>query len=591
MIFSRKLAAGCLLALAWALASMPANADDVAIGRAIYEEGRLPSGAPLTGRRFGNERIAGAKAACITCHRRSGMGAVEGEVIVSPITGKALFSETERVVATMDPRRGKAFNRPHPPYTATTLARALREGIHATDRQMNPLMPRYVLSDAEIRGLMAYLQQLSVNWSPGATAEQVRFATVITPDVDPRKKAVFRAMVETAERTKNASTNPGRRYMTSAAELMLRSGRRWHFDIWELSGPPDTWGEQLARFYQENPVFAIVSGLSQSTWEPVDAFCQQEKLPCLFPSVDLPPAAEGNYRPVYFSRGVLLEADVLATYLRSLSGGAPRRLVQVHAGSVAGVAAAQRLTTALQGSPIQVETRQVAIADGAQLRGALADLGDGAAAMLWLNADEVARLDGLTPPARAEVFLSGRLIDGDPLLVPSAWRGESKLLYPYELPDKRRGNLAYLNAWLKLRKIEALSEPFQSEVFFALNFVSDTLSEMLNNLYRDYFLERTENMVAFREGSKAEQEVRDRNALGRSTLRGTNQAGASMAEARELLALGQSEQGRAEQGGTTVYPRLSLGAGQRFASKGAYVVRFAAAGSDAIVPVSDWLVP
>lgn len=580
-----------ILALASSLMGAPALGGDVEAGRAIYEEGRLLSGALLTGKRFGNEVVEGAKAACVACHRRSGMGAVEGEVIVSPITGKALFSDSERVVASMDLRRGKAFNRPHPPYTDATLARAIREGIHVSGREMSPLMPRYVLSDAEFQALAAYLRQLSVEWSPGVATERVNLATVIAPGVDPKKKAAFLKMLEVVERAKNSSTNPGKRYMTSAAELMLRSGRKWHFDVWELEGAPETWGEQLRRLYNGNPVFAIVSGLSQTTWEPVDAFCQKERIPCLFPSVDTPPGLEGLYRPIYFSRGVLLEADVLASYLKSLKDQAPRRLVQIHAGSFAGESAAQRLEQTLQGSPIRVQTRRIASDDISSLGGALAELGDGDAVMLWLSSAEVARLKGLKPPAGPGVFLSGRLTDGDPKVVPAAWRSVTRLVYPYELPDRRRDNLANLNAWLKLRKIDPVSEPFQSELFFTLGFVSDTLSDMLNNLYRDYFMERAESMVAFREGSKAEQEVRDRAVLGRSTLRGKHPLGSSMPETRELLELGQAEQGRADQTGTTVYPRLSLGPGQRFASKGAYIARFVSADSDAIVNTTDWLIP
>lgn len=563
-------------------------AGDLDIGRAIYEQGRLSSGAPLSGKRFGNEKVAGEAAACITCHRRSGMGAVEGETLVSPITGTALFSETERVIATMDPRRGKSFNRPHPPYTRDTLAAALRQGVHVTGREMSPLMPRYDFTDAEINGLMAYLQQLSTTWSPGVTADSIDFATIITPDVEPKKKAAFVAMVNAMVRVKNSSTRPGRRYMTTPAEMMLKSGRRWRISIWELTGAPETWGAQLAAYYQQQPVFAMISGLSGMNWAPVDSFCQKERIPCLFPSLDATPTLEGQYYPVYFSRGTPLEADVLSAYLDGPAAAGVRRIVQIHGGGFAGREAAARFEQKMAGRPVRLETR---LWSAATAPAVLAGVGQNDILVFWLSAEELRGLASLAPPPVHDAYFSGHLIDAEASAVPQAWRASAKLVYPYELPEKRRANLGYLKAWLKLQKIDLVSEPMQSEVFFALNFVTDTVSEMLNNLYRDYLMERAENMVAFREGSKAEQELRDRAVLGRVTLRGTNAPGSSRPESSDLLAMGQQEKGIGDQGGTTVYPRLSLGTGQRFASKGAYIVKYQSPDSDSIVNVSEWLLP
>jgi hypothetical protein len=576
--------------LMFAAISLSALAGDFEVGRDIYEHGRLPSGQTLIGKRLGNERVSGAAAACITCHRRSGMGSVEGEVLVAPITGTALFSETERVIATMDPRRGKSFNRPHPPYTEESFARAVREGVHVSGREMQPLMPRFQFSDSEIRGLMAYLNKLSTVWSPGVTADTINFATVIAPGVSPEKKGALVEMTRAMVRIKNSSTRPGRRYMTTPAEMMLKSGRHWNIHVWELQGAPDTWNEQLARFYRETPVFALVSGLSEGAWAPVDAFCQREAIPCLFPSVDLPPDADGVEYPVYFSRGVLLEAEVLAAYLKAQPARS-RRLVQIHAGDVAASGAALRVESQLRNSGLSVETRVLAGTSKVQLAAALGDVKKDDLLMLWLHAPMVKALKDSAVPVAEKIFFSGRLNDGEPGNVPVEWRDNAHLIYPYELPEKRRANVAYLNAWLSLAKVDLVNEPLQSEIFFALNFVTDTVSEMLNNLYRDYLMERTVNMVAFREGSKAEQELRDRSVLGRSTLRGTNAEGSSRPESKELLNLGQAEKGIGDQGGTTVYPRLSLGAGQNFASKGAYIVGFHDRGSDAVLAETEWMIP
>jgi hypothetical protein len=39
------------------------------------------------------------------------------------------------------------------------------------------------------------------------------------------------------------------------------------------------------------------------------------------------------------------------------------------------------------------------------------------------------------------------------------------------------------------------------------------------------------------------------------------------------------------------FPRLSLGPGQRFASRGAYIITLDMASKHKIAPVSDWIVP
>lgn len=48
--------------------------DLVEQGRRIYQEGILGSGKDLEGSRAGNVKLKGVQAACVNCHKRSGMG-------------------------------------------------------------------------------------------------------------------------------------------------------------------------------------------------------------------------------------------------------------------------------------------------------------------------------------------------------------------------------------------------------------------------------------------------------------------------------------------------------------------------------------
>jgi cytochrome c553 len=590
-------AAGLLSALP-AIAQQIAAAprDPVELGGRIYNEGVLASGAALNGNRPGREAITGAAAACVNCHRPSGMGQVEADLLVPPITGNFLFAApSDKRIVPMDPRIGKLFNQAHDPYTDATLSQAIREGINNHGRAMNVVMPRFVLSDADLQALTAYLRQLSAQWSPGVTAAEIRFATVITPDVDPQRRKVFIDMMQAVVHQKNGSTVTAdqartRHHMVSAAELVLGTERRWDLQIWELQGAPETWDAQLRERYRSKPVFALVSGLSGAQWQPVHDFCDRERVPCWFPTVDVPPRNTSPYA-FYFSAGLNLEAAVLSRHLQSL-GTRPKRVVQVYRNDDVGVAAAQALKDALRGSGIAVVDRILDPDRTATdaLRQVTATAVQDEAMMFWLRPADIMAL-GEVKPGPADAYFSAVLAGGERAPLSAEWRQHAHLAYPYELPGKRMKNLDYFHAWLDIRKIPLIDEPMQSEVYFALNFMTDTLSDMLDNLYRDYLVERAETMLSKREGIKAAQETRERVALGRQGDLGSKYAGLPLTQAPGRLQVEGANSRESISQGTTLYPHLSLGAGQRLASKAGYIVRFAHESGTELTAESDLVAP
>ncbi len=579
---------GTALTLPVLASQQDASISDIEIGRRIYQEGVLPSGTPITGLRKDSKALASTDAACANCHRRSGMGSVEGNIEVPPITGNALYGFGDKVIATMDPRSGKKWNQKHDPYTDKTLAKAIRLGVNNSGREMNFAMPRYRLDEREMHALTAYLKQLSRQWSPGVTAATIHFATVVTPDVAPERRRILIDMLRSAFAQKNGSTVTagqagGRRHMVSPAEMILGTERKWELDVWDMVGPPDAWRMQLEEHYRLQPVFALVSGLSSSTWEPVHDFCEREQVPCWFPSVDLPPSAQEFY-PVYFSQGVMLEANVLARHLLTKEGPQPRRLVQVYRNEPVGRGAAQALSHALAGSGIEVENCVLGDESPNALRLAVAEIQDKDAVMFWLRPADLDMLDKVRPVGDA--YFSARLAAARLNSFPLSWKSNAHLVYPYELPEQREANLSYFHQWLKLRNLPLLDEPLQSEIYFSVNYLSDTLAEMLNNLHRDYLLERGESMINRRENSRAEGENWSRNTLRQPAVSALARVKVDMPGAGESAkpVLNKGE-------GTTIYPRLSLGPTQRFASKGGYIVRFADKASDKLVAESGWIIP
>jgi hypothetical protein len=148
----------------------------------------------------------------------------------------------------------------------------------------------------------------------------------------------------------------------------------------------------------------------------------------------------------------------------------------------------------------------------------------------------------------------------------------------------------------------------------------DTLVEMLDNVQRDFLLERAESNLSLREAANAENLTRE-VAAGRQHVVAPDRA-QPLREmvprpvprplvTRDEMATGPMQQKigqREEQSitpeskatfdnialrnkSTTVYPRLSLAQFQRLASKGAYIVHFTDPNRNAIEASSGWIVP
>jgi Cytochrome c len=595
---------GSLLCLGLPLTTMAASQDPlVAAGQRIYTSGVLANGASLLGKRGDGTVIRGASAACTNCHRPSGMGQVESDIQVAPISGRFLFPQDgDKPVATMDPRVGKRMNIKRDAHTDASLAEALSSGRGSNGQTLNALMPRYSLGEADMRALTAYLRQLSVSPSPGIEDRTIRFATVITPGLEAGRKKALLDMLRLVVMQKNGSTvvgNSSRRHMVTSAELVLGTENKWALDVWELSGAPETWGEQLRGYYKLAPVFALISGMGNGSWEPVEQFCETQQVPCWFPSVSAPPKHSAQEAPrysFYFSRGVELEADVLAKHLQD-SGAAAGQLVQLARGSDASMGAAHTLGANLAKgqSALAVQTLDLdqwsAQEAPARLAERLKTLGAKDTLVLWLRPDDLRLLTPVLEQVPAQRYASGNLLSATASFLPESLRATTQLVYPYEMPDVRERNVAYMHIWLKLRRIALVDEALQSEVYFALNLLTDTLAEMLDNLYRDYMIERAENMIGQRESRKAEDETREqglvRPRIQRKPMNG------SIPQPVPMGATGFAEHAAGLREGTTVYPRLSLGPAQRYASKGAYIVAYEKNDvvSARLVALTSWIVP
>jgi mono/diheme cytochrome c family protein len=575
------------------VAAQVAGADDaVAAGRRIYLEGVLPDGQPLRGVRTDTGPVSGRDAACVTCHRPSGLGTVEGTVGIPPISGRALFGGGDPVFVRMDRRFDPGLSPQHSPYDDASFAAAIRDGRHLSGRAMNALMPRYTLTNGQLQAVAAYLKTLSKEMSPAVVGDTIHIATVIAPGVTPERRKAFIATLTTAVSQMNMNVSGKRQKIIGFDERRLHSRRKWALKFWELSGPSSTWAEQLKRRYQEQPVFAILSGLAKDEWQPVQDFCEANHVGCWFPSVDLVPAgaAQSSYS-LYFSAGIATEAEVLARKLKSANG----RVVQlVAADPVArgGAAALRRALTADAAAGNDNVVDFAVSAGTAAVNDVVSGLGEQDALVLWLRPGDLAGLAAL-PATKASVFVSGTLAGSEQVELPMSLRKHATLVQPLEEPHMRSANVERFETWLAGSRVPKVDQRMQSEVFFAAGSLQSTLRGMLNNLHTDYLIERAEATLTGFEAMQVQEEIQA-TMMGPMNKRPAPLTPPTAAETAAMANLSHAQRERLDEmrkrGGTTVYPRLSLAPGQRFASKGAYLEKLNPE-APGIIGEPEWVVP
>jgi cytochrome c553 len=486
--------------------------------------------------------LKGADAACVNCHRRSGLGSTEGRITIPPIAGPYLFiargqSLEQQGVPFVDTERVN-----HEAYTDESLARAIREGTGANGKPLNYLMPRYQIDDATMAALIDYLKEMKVKSAPGVTSAELHFATIITPDADPlKRRGMLDVMNQFFTDKNNAAARTKAPTLYSSHAMMFRVARRWQLHVWELTGAPGTWEAQLRKHLAAEPVFAVISGLGGSDWGPVQKFCEAESLPCLFPNVEAPSGHDSDFYSVYFSRGVLLEAQLIARELAD-APERPRRIVQLFRAGDVGEQAARDLQAARAASGQQIVNRILkAHGSSTDLGAALHEVGSADALVLWLRPEDLKSLAGIPVPT-SRVWISGEMGGLERAPLPADWRAATRMAYPVDLPGLRVVRVDYALSWFRIRRIPVVAQQVQADTYLACGLVSETLSHMVDAFVRDYLIERVEM------------------ALDHRVMTG-------------------------------YYPRLTLAPGQRFASKGGYIVRFTDPQGTKVAPLGEWITP
>jgi hypothetical protein len=215
-------------------------------------------------------------------------------------------------------------------------------------------------------------------------------------------------------------------------------------------------------------------------------------------------------------------------------------VVQIYRRGDIGEQAARALRSGSAGLKAEWLDQPMAAGAGAgEVGRALASARPGDAVVLWLRGEDLLRLPA--QPPRGAVFVSGLMGGLEQAPLPEAWRGATQITYPVDLPQKRAVRMVYPLTWFRTQHIAVVAERVQVDTYVACQILSEAIGHAFGDLVPDYLVELIENMVSVK-----------------------------------LI--------------DGYYARLGLAPGQRFASKGGYLVRLQGPGGP-VVADSDWVVP
>jgi hypothetical protein len=317
--------------------------------------------------------------------------------------------------------------------------------------------------------------------------------------------------------------------------------------VWNLNGDPATWQAQLAAYYAKEPVFAVLGGISRQPWQPIHHFCEQQRLPCLFPLTQLPAISENSWYTYYFSKGYFQEGEAVARFLNRDEGvSAATRIVQVVQDSPAGNALADGFAAGWHqaGRPpvkrVDLTTRQLRSA------GALDKIikqYKPSVLLLWSNEIKAAGLAALTtgPSAPERIFVSSSYMGDLSKVVPEAARSRVFIAYPYRLTPfvgSKQGFDARVPLLATADKLAVDRISSQTETVLKQSTLQG-LRILEDNLFRDYLLDAMSMQM--------DQTVLD-------------------------------------------FERLSFGPGQRYVSKGCYIIQLGPGDVPTLLPRSEWVI-
>jgi ABC-type branched-subunit amino acid transport system substrate-binding protein len=244
----RAIAAALLFTL-----TVAATAADPQNGKKIYLRGEGSAPIEAVTDAEGSVVIPATVLRCVNCHDYDGRGKREGAVTPSNLQ----WSELTKTYTTTA--------RKHPPYTVSTLKRAITMGIDPAGNELDRIMPRYRMTARDAEDLVAYLRTLGQVTDPGLTGDTLRLGVLLSPD-RARAEAVRDVVSGLFDRINDAGGMYGRRIDVRYMQLPESAAAR---------------RDAVAKFLETEQPFALTASSLLGAEEPLAALIEEREIPSL----------------------------------------------------------------------------------------------------------------------------------------------------------------------------------------------------------------------------------------------------------------------------------------------------------------------
>jgi hypothetical protein len=320
--------------------------------------------------------------------------------------------------------------------------------------------------------------------------------------------------------------------------------------VWELKGPPETWRGQLEEYYRKEPVFALLGGITTKEWRPIHEFSEANAIPCLFPITDLPVVSATDWYTLYFSKGFYQEGETAAHHLARTEDPAPAgTVVQFYPDTPEGKAFAAGFRDAWS------ESGRLPLVEKALPAGTLVTREDleratgkdrRAVLVLWTGAEALPALEAaaaVKDGGISTIYLSASLLKDGLLTVPETLRERTYITYPYNLAEPRPA-MTYPPPPRQKDPLQITDRRVPGKAATLYPVLNELFPSLESNYFRDYMFDIIDaSMINWNMPAVA-----------------------------------------------PTFERISFGPGQRYASKGCYIVQLSKGDRPELVRKTDWVV-